>query len=270
MREDKRASRYRALTGARDTFWRLFDRLAPAPLYYPVQFRRSYRWDGYIFDVLRLLASPEKSVIDIGAHRGLLTWFCARHAAHVTAFEAHPGNFRFLQRLQGTRIVCHHTALSDRPGKVTLQVARGTDGRELSESGSISPAPGDGANAGTLRGYEVKACPLDAFQFADVGLIKIDVEGAEAAVIRGAADTIARHRPNLLVEIQEDMIGEDALRGLVSKIQDFGYDGLFFHDRRLQTWDRFDLDRHQRVPRAKGDMKAYANNFIFLPYDRRS
>ena len=44
---------------------------------------------------------------------------------------------------------------------------------------------------------------LDSFGFASVGLIKIDAEGHEEAVLKGAADTLSRWRPSLIVEIEE-------------------------------------------------------------------
>jgi hypothetical protein len=44
---------------------------------------------------------------------------------------------------------------------------------------------------------------LDDFHPDDIGLVNIDVEGHELAVLRGAADTFARNRPTVLVEAEE-------------------------------------------------------------------
>lgn len=257
------------MTSARERFWNGFERLAPAPLYYPVSYRRAHRWNAFLFDVMRVLMAPDRHTIDIGAHRGVFSWFYARHSAGVTAFEAHPGNFRFLRRLAGPRIDCRHLALSDTSGTLALRVAL-RDGRELSESGSIvgAPAAGDAAAADGSSVYSVECRPLDSFEFPDTGFIKIDVEGAEPAVVRGARETIARHRPNLMIEIQANAIGEDAMRGLIESIRDEGYDCLFFYRRRLVGWEHFDLARHQTEPFARGDMLSFANNFVFLPADR--
>ncbi|HEV2927277.1 MAG TPA: FkbM family methyltransferase, partial [Propionibacteriaceae bacterium] len=45
---------------------------------------------------------------------------------------------------------------------------------------------------------------LDSFDFRDVALLKIDVEGMEQAVIRGGLDTIARSRPVIYAEAWDD------------------------------------------------------------------
>ena len=49
----------------------------------------------------------------------------------------------------------------------------------------------------------VQTARLDDYQLPPVGFIKIDVEGHEEAVLRGAAQTIARNRPVLMIEIEE-------------------------------------------------------------------
>ena len=47
---------------------------------------------------------------------------------------------------------------------------------------------------------EVEARTLDSFEFASVGLIKLDIQGAEYSALIGARETILRHRPVLLIE----------------------------------------------------------------------
>ncbi len=46
----------------------------------------------------------------------------------------------------------------------------------------------------------VRLRPLDGLQLPDCGMLKVDVEGWEAGVLRGATGTIARCRPILYVE----------------------------------------------------------------------
>jgi FkbM family methyltransferase len=44
---------------------------------------------------------------------------------------------------------------------------------------------------------------LDSFNFANVGFVKIDVEGHEEAVLHGGLKTIRSEMPNLMIEIEE-------------------------------------------------------------------
>jgi len=57
---------------------------------------------------------------------------------------------------------------------------------------------------------DVPMTTLDHFGFVDVDLIKIDVEGLEASVVKGAEKTLLRCRPVMVVEQK----GEDARMGL--------------------------------------------------------
>jgi hypothetical protein len=48
--------------------------------------------------------------------------------------------------------------------------------------------------------YTIDSKRLDEFTFNSIGLIKIDVEGWELEVLKGAVETINKYRPILLVE----------------------------------------------------------------------
>ena len=57
-------------------------------------------------------------------------------------------------------------------------------------------------NISVKNGIKIKVdCrTIDSFNFSNVGLIKIDVEGAEKEVLMGARNTIIDNRPNLIIE----------------------------------------------------------------------
>lgn len=80
------------------------------------------------------------------------------------------------------------------------------------------------AEAEGVLGQRVRATPLDALQLAACHLIKIDVEGFEAQVLRGAAQTIARHRPVLYVENDRQAHQQE----VISLIAGMGYQ-LYWH-----------------------------------------
>lgn len=77
---------------------------------------------------------------------------------------------------------------------------------------------------GPADGEEVSVVTIDWLHLDRCDLIKIDVEGLEASVIRGARKTICEFRPLLYVENDR----EDKSAELIALIQDFGY-RLFWH-----------------------------------------
>lgn len=66
---------------------------------------------------------------------------------------------------------------------------------------------------------------LDSFAFNDVAFIKIDVQGYELNVIKGAEKTIAEHRPYLFIEFEDDLLQEAGTseKELQEKIESLGY-----------------------------------------------
>ncbi|MFN4295091.1 MAG: FkbM family methyltransferase [Thermoflexales bacterium] len=137
-------------------------------------------------------------VYDVGAWEGVFTLFFARAVGatgQVIAFEPNPFNAMRLREnlalngLTNARLV--ELALGERAGSAWLAAPAGASGR-----GALVLTPTDLPVAvQTLDGL-VEASALPAPDF-----VKIDVEGAELAVLRGGADTLARRRPALLIEV---------------------------------------------------------------------
>jgi FkbM family methyltransferase len=70
-----------------------------------------------------------------------------------------------------------------------------------------------------VAGMAVRVTPLDSLKLQACHLIKIDVEGFEAQVLRGAAETIRAHRPLLYVENDRASLQQE----LISLIDGMGY-----------------------------------------------
>jgi hypothetical protein len=80
--------------------------------------------------------------------------------------------------------------------------------------------------SGNYTAVAVQTAKIDDLGSADIGFIKIDVEGFESAVLRGARQTIARDRPTIFFEIEEQHTKrpiEQSLREVLA----LGYRGLF-------------------------------------------
>jgi FkbM family methyltransferase len=172
------------------------------------------------------LASTADVVLDIGAHIGIFALIAAhaRPGIRVVAFEPMPRAFAALEgnarRNPGCDITCVQAAVGDLTGQVRLY----TDpSREYDMMATVVrsdlPVASSGHDAsGDVRELLVDQVRLDRWlestDIERVDLIKIDVEGAEGAVLRGMGDVLERDRPDLIVEVLSDDAGAEVSRAL--------------------------------------------------------
>jgi FkbM family methyltransferase len=163
-------------------------------------------------EVLRWFAPRAgEVVVDVGAHIGLYTLRAARRGARVIAFEPNPGTAAVLDenlRLNGFHdVTVRHIALGTIEDEALLHIPSGYAGRS-----SIPHArPSD-----TVRSVPVARLDdvLLELGVTDVDWLKIDVEGAEADVLAGAARTLERTRTVILeVEHGREQACRQSLRG---------------------------------------------------------
>jgi FkbM family methyltransferase len=211
-------------------------------------------------DLLPALVDRGLLALDIGANDGVYADRLAGLAREVLAFEPNRECCRFLRRALAGRVRLEEVALSDREGRAELRVPRYRYGHAtMSDENTLAGL----AARDEILVVAVPTRRLDDYGLRDVGFIKLDVEGFEDAVLRGARATLAAWKPNLLVEIEErhrrDAVGETA-----RFLADLGYDGHFLRDGALRPLSSFVLSEHQRIEDL-GDHARYVNNFIFLP-----
>jgi len=164
------------------------------------------------------------SYVDVGANIGNHVHFFSRLGARCVAFEPSQDSFRLLQKNAPDEQV-HNCALADQAGIerfVTYGSCMGNSNLISSFSGEIQPW-GDNAKV-----CEVETRTLDSFGLERATLLKIDVEGAEMRVLRGAKDTLARLKPAIWIEMHRD---EDLKNGgfpyvradIIGFLEDLGY-----------------------------------------------
>lgn len=181
--------------------------------------------------LLRQILGPGDVVVEVGANIGPHTLFFARAAGptgEVLAFEPQRMVHQLLCANMAlnsvTNVRTFHAALSETEG--WLPVPRVDYGRENNFGGM-------GLDRG-LPGEEVQVHKLDSFKFPRLKLIKIDVEGMEEKVLRGARATLERHRPFLYVENDR----QEKSVSLISTLHEMRY-RLFWHRRFLFNPDNF-------------------------------
>ena len=175
-----------------------FKQFLPGVLYYPHKIAKEMRRREPELAVLHQLVPAGCTAIDVGCNRGYYSYALAKLAARVEAFEPNPALAAFARRKLGAKVRVHQAAVANRAGRETFYIPRDPSGVDSHLVGNLGNLYPDRDNAVCT----VDVVTLDGFAGLDnVGFIKIDVEGAELAVIEGARATIARWQPNLLVEL---------------------------------------------------------------------
>ncbi len=178
------------------------------------------RYEPEKFAAIREALKPGSCFLDIGGNKGDFALFAAAlvgPAGCVICFEPHPENAGWIRKsveLNGfENLTVEELALSDRAGEAELNIG-GKSGQHSFETRK--------RDRGSVT---VRATTLDRY-LTDAGIdrvdaIKIDVEGAEDLVIAGAAETLARDRPVLFLDVHE--IGEERLAALAETLRNSGY-----------------------------------------------
>jgi FkbM family methyltransferase len=175
--------------------------------------------EAKLIDWATQLVQAGQSFIDVGAHVGSWAQHFAQKCRRVDAFEPQRTTYDRLRegvRLAGlANVNCHDVALGA-SGEVDLHVVSiDGGGSTLLHRGELGP---------DLTTERVRAAQLDDYVFDDVGLIKIDAEGAEGNILRGALKTLEAHRyPTLLLEawLHEWYAKERA--ALIAQVEGLGY-----------------------------------------------
>lgn len=164
---------------------------------------------------------PGMTVVEAGANIGSHSVDMARACApgRFYAFEPQPRVFQILCANLALNEVGNALAYPEALGEAEgwAVVPRADYGRPGNFGGVSLKA--DGAD-----GVRVRVSPLDGLALAELGLLKIDVEGFEAQVLRGAAATIARCRPIIYVENDR----AEQQQELISLVAGYGY-RLYWH-----------------------------------------
>ncbi len=208
--------------------------------------------------LLKKIIIPETDTIDIGVYRGVYSYEMAKYSKMVHAFEPNPIIFKDIELNLGKiikNINLYNFALSDKENKVLLKVPirnKNYDKSNYEEYFQMGRATIHEQNVmGDIETFEIKSKKLDNFTFSNrISFIKIDVEGHEMSVIKGAENTIKQYKPTLLVEIEEKHSKQKVLDS-INYINSLGYES-FFYDNELKSTNNLN------------NLNMY-NNFIFKP-----
>ena len=162
--------------------------------HFPRMLAKSLKKDGVVRYQWRARDSAiascdnKRICIDIGANVGLWSCDLVKQFEKVIAFEP-VAEFRecFKKNVTGSNYIIEPVALGRTESLIEMNIVQGNTGLSHIDPTSV------GKGSIPLR-------TLDSYNYENIDLIKIDVEGFEEEVLAGAMQTILRNKPVLVVE----------------------------------------------------------------------
>ncbi len=199
---------------------------------------RTGSWQPEIWDSISSSLSEGGVFLDVGAHIGSFSLRAAikvGKTGHVLAFEPNPETLRLLRdnvaASHAENVIVEPIACTDREQMLTLYAGPSFN------TGMSSLASENVPLEGPPRSYTVRGRMIDdvvrELKLTRVDAIKIDVEGAEAYVLRGAVNTLKQFHPKVVVEVVPSQLAamNSTPDEVIAALKEAGYN----HSRPLNT-----------------------------------
>jgi FkbM family methyltransferase len=205
--------------------------------------------EAQLIEWARQFIASDEIFVDVGAHVGTWSQHFALKCKQVHSFEPQRSTYERLYegvRLAKLRnVTCHDVALGGQ-GEVDLHVVSvdggGSTLRHRQELGAV------------LGVERVRCAQLDDFEFDNLGAIKIDAEGFEIDILRGAAKTLEKHRPTMLLEAWDHEWYARERAELIAHVVGLGYGVV-----PVQGWSQMLLVEPMRKKRSSASRSTDGN-----------
>ncbi len=154
--------------------------------------------------------------LDIGANIGFYTLVMAKKCDKVLAFEPDERSYDILEqniRLNKLKnVVCEKKAISDVCGKVSLFITKRPNLCSL-----------EVPNKEVINKKTVKTISIDSLN-EEIDFVKMDIEGAETAAIRGGLDTFAKRNCKIIIELHPEYYNnKNNFKAILKSLLELGY-----------------------------------------------
>ncbi|MGP4088735.1 FkbM family methyltransferase [Streptomyces sp. KR55] len=210
------------------------------------------------------------TAVDVGGWYGPWTRRLSARSRRVVTVEPVPHLARLLSSTTPANVHVIQAAATDRPGTARLWLPPDDTGDR-----GVSSLIRRDIHA---HAVEVPCVALDDLGLRDVDFIKVDVDGSELSVLRGATALLARDRPTLLVELETRI---QPITPVLTYMSLLDYDGWVLPGRNWIPLSDFPLESHQAITShvaSHGLLRRvlplrtrprYVNSVLFLPDGRR-
>lgn len=194
-------------------------------------------YEPHVLAAIARALRPGQTAIDVGANIGVTAAVSARAVGargRVVAVEASPSTFEYLRRnlVRNGLSWAVPVNVAAWESDTTLLLEHADIGPGGSRVYASEPERDDGPGAARSAPVKVAARSVDSLlgelglDETAVGLIKLDIEGGEAYALRGAARTIERGRPTLVVEANPSCLAacRSSVADLFATIAELDYD----------------------------------------------
>ncbi|MGA2159300.1 MAG: FkbM family methyltransferase [Dehalococcoidia bacterium] len=203
------------------------------------------------------MSKKKDMAIDIGANNGIWSYHLSKSFLNVEAFEPIDECCDIIRSTRRRNIRVHNEALSSSPGSMELHIPV-ESGLLLKQSATFGEVDGQ------CRRVVVPVNTLDSYSFTGVGFIKIDVEGHEIEVLKGAQRTISREKPVMIIEIEQRHLSFP-MDNVFELLRSYGYNAFFRSGRKLRPYADFSYEMDQLPYFNELESPMYVRNFIFIP-----
>ncbi len=226
-----------------------------------------YRDNRIELVTLKSFIRPTDIVCDIGANKGSFILWLSKWAKNgkVIAFEPQFILANYLKEIvhffQLHNVTIEPKAVSSQDGTAWLYVPGGS----VSPGASLSTQH---AKNDACQVSEVEVVSLDSYfsPETNVRALKIDAEGEELNIFKGATRILKDSQPLLVFECENRHLQKGNVFDVFQFLYEFGYQGEFVTRKGKLDIEFFDPKIHQKqVGPRFWDKKDYVNNFIFYP-----
>ncbi len=223
-----------------------------------------YHYDPELLLLPQLLKDPSAVFFDVGANKGEFTFMACKciKSKQVYSFEPNQQLFLYLSKIF-TEVNLRAFALSDKEGRANFKIPE-INAQSDDTLGTLETTHVEQAETGRNT-YEVKTITLDGFveleNIQRLDLLKIDVEGHEGSVLKGAEKTLEKFHPAIIIEAEQRHHPGTDLQELLKPLRDKGYVVSYFDYTSLQMKE---FKEHQAgiQDMAFFGTRQYINNFV--------